>query len=96
MKVQKYINNNWNDVKTVVNDISPRTIAPDGYINLNNMWIQAGGYTTDLVGTFRVYAEFKDSKGDIINAINGPLSDSYQFTVITTTIPTTTIRISVA
>ena len=96
VKVQKYINNNWNDVKTVVNDISPRTIAPDGYINLNNMWIQAGGYTTDLVGTFRVYAEFKDSKGDIINAINGPLSDSYQFTVITTTIPTTTIRISVA
>ncbi len=84
MKVQKLENSNWVDKKTVVDDLAGnvlRTIPPNTYLALDTIWAANGGYVASEKGTFRVYAEFRNSTGGVISTKDGALIGSYIFGV---------------
>ncbi len=81
MKVQKYFGGSWTDHETIVSN-SAQTIT--GTTALDTIWYAAGSYTTNETGDFRVFAEFLDDEGNVLqNSADGSTwyNISYNFTV---------------
>jgi len=57
MKVQKQINNEWQDYQIIVNENIPRIIQPNSYLALDLIWNEIG-FTPTQEGDYRVYASF--------------------------------------
>ena len=79
IKVQKLNGAVWNDVQIVVSQII--SVNPGSSLSLANLWDAAGGYLANDIGNFRVYADVKNSSGQIIQTANGYLNNSWEFAV---------------
>jgi len=88
MKVEKYDNATgiWIDKQIIVNDskdTAERIIPAKGYLALDTIWNEAGGYTTTEAGRFRVYASLRDENMmTMITSEGNKLEASYEFEVI--------------
>ncbi|MEA2036998.1 MAG: S8 family serine peptidase [Nanoarchaeota archaeon] len=83
MKVQKRDDDwNWDDFSTIVDDLSPRTIAPSKKLALDKVWAENGYYMPDEKGHFKVYVALRDQNGEVITTYDGTqLSDEFLFMI---------------
>ncbi len=81
MKVQKNNSGTWQDVSTVVDDVTsqnPRTAEPD--LNLSPIWNPVSWYTNAQdAGEYRIYAEMADPDGNVLYTNDGYLNSTYVF-----------------
>lgn len=79
MKLQKKINNAWQDMQTVID--SYYTIPPQGSLDLAQIWNSAS-ITRDTAGYYRVYAVAVDKEGmPILDLNNNPIESWHEFEV---------------
>jgi hypothetical protein len=73
----KILNSAGQDYAIVFNETTSRTINSKTYLGLKSLW---PGYSVNTAGTYKIYAEFRNSSG-VIQTINGPLNNSFTFQV---------------
>ena len=93
LKIQKNVSNVWSDFKIIINDTSSRNITNMTALALDTIWFNAGAWTSNETGTFRVFGQFNDPNGIVLQADDGTyLNDTYIFNVTNTIAPTITIN----
>ncbi len=89
LKVQKNVSDVWSDHDVVTNNIL-YNVTSESNLALDIIWYGDGAYTTNETGKFRVFAEFKDPSGDVLQTDSLTyLNSTYNFNVTAdTTAPT--------
>jgi hypothetical protein len=84
MKVQTNISGSWQDVATIINDVSAgrlRTVGSSG-LNLTEIWNNISWYTaTQSAGTYRAYAELDSPYGNVLYGGNSYLNATSIFVI---------------